>query len=167
MPVVAPTSGPDCSIGIYQSLNSGDESITSPYGEVLRNSELYRSSFWASRAGFADARRRLVAASALPRGWDTYDADPPNDFARELSKRILLLLEDAALTPARLLPSSEGGVTLSFIEGDNRAEIEVYNTGEIATAIYSDDVDPTVREVEATRDALVEAITNIRVHLAA
>jgi len=54
---------------------------------------------------------------------------------------------------------------VSFVEGSNRAVIEVYNTGEIAAATYSDQGEPVVWELNNTGSTLLDAIHQIRVRL--
>jgi hypothetical protein len=156
-------------IGFYRGFGK-DEAVTSQdYAEYLDAafSEIYRSAFWHSKDGFAEARRQLKATASLARGWDTYGAEPPNEAARALAGEILDALEADLLPPTRLMPSSEGGIAMSFVEGDNRAEIEIYNSGEVAVATYSAHSEPVVYELSDTDAALKHAIIDIRVHLAA
>ena len=108
--------------------------------------EIYKSSFWLSKARFAAARRQLSTTVSLKPDWDTYGAESPNELARTRAAQILDLLEEASFPPARLMPSAEGGISISFVAGDNRGEIEIYNTGEIAAATYSGQSEPTRRE---------------------
>jgi len=143
-------------------LGSGEDTVTT--SRLFE--EIYRSAFWRTTARFGEARRRLKATAALAADWDTYGAEPPNDTARAIAARALNELEAEALPPTRLMPSSEGGVAISFIEGDNRAEIEIYNTGEIAVATYTSDSEPVVWELDGSAPAWKQAIHNIRVRLA-
>jgi hypothetical protein len=156
-------------VGIYRLIGN-DEAVTSKaYATSLRTSleQVYRSTFWQTKAHFADARQRLSAIAALARGWDSYGSEPPNVNARSLAARILDLLETASLVPTQLTPTVEGGIALSFVEGNTRAVIEIYNTGEIAAAMYSDRGEPTVWELEPAEAPLLGSIEQIRVHLAA
>lgn len=171
MPHLA-AQGSDCrpTIGFYRAFGQNDEAMTSKvYANELRAAlaEVYRSTFWLSMARFAEARQRLRNTVALERGWDTYGAESPNDVARALAGRILDHLEASLLPPTRLMPSVEGGIAMSFVEGDNRAEIEIYNTGEVAAATYSGQSEPEVWELANTGSALKNAINRIRVRLAA
>ena len=157
-------------IGFYRNFGQNDMAETSQvYAKDLGNAlnEIYRSAFWRSTARFAEARRRLNTTVSLEHGWDTYGAETPNDVARALAARILYLLEEDALPPTRLLPSAEGGIAMSFVEGDNRAEIEIYNTGEVAAVTYSAHSEPVAWELSNADSALKNAIIDIRVHLAA
>ncbi len=157
-------------IGLYRSFGQNDEAVTSQiYARNLLDAlnEIYRSAFWISKARFAEARQRLRTTVTLRKGWDTYGAEAPSDVARTLALKILNALEADSLPPARLMASSEGGIAISFVEGDNRAEIEIYNTGEVAAATYSVHSEPVAWELSNTDSALTHAITQIRVHLAA
>ena len=160
----------DGPFGFYRGLGQNDEALTSEvYVKDLcaKLDEIYRSAFWRSKARFADARQRLRTTVSLEHGWDTYAAEAPNDVARTLAAKILNALEADSLPPTRLMPSSEGGIAISFVEGDNRAEIEIYNTGQIAAATYSGHSEPVAWELTNTDSALKNAIIDIRVRLTA
>lgn len=156
-------------IGIYRFIGNDAAVTSSAYAATLRISleEDYKSAFWRAKGCFEDARRRLSAIGHLTRGWDSDGSEPPNAAARDLAARILDLLETAALPPTQLTPTVEGGIALSFVEGSSRAVIEIYNSGEIAAATYSDQGEPAVWELEPTGVPLLGAIEQIRVHLAA
>jgi hypothetical protein len=171
MPIYAPPIGTfqRPTVGVYRAIGRNDEALTSvAYGAPLLRSleQIYRSSYWRTKTLFAEARRHLNSAADLAPGWDGDGSEPPNTTARALAAKILDLLEGAPLSPARLTPTVEGGIALSFVEGTSRAVIEVYNTGEIAAATYSDHGEPTVWEPGPTEPLLQESIEQIRVHLA-
>lgn len=156
--------------GVYRIVRLNDEAVTSPvYANFQRAAlkEIYRSTFWLSKARFAEARERLNTMVYLEHGWDTYGAESPNDVALSLAAKILEALEEESLPPTRLMPSAEGGVAISFVEGNNRAEIEIYNTGEVAAATYSGHSEPAVWELDNINSELKRTIAQIRVHLAA
>ena len=157
-------------IGIYRTFDQNDEAVTSQvYGRALsaKLEEIYKSDYWRSKARFVEVRGRLNSTVTLACGWDTYGAEAPNDVARALARKILDALEADLLPPTRLMPSAEGGIAISFVEGDNRAEIEIYNNREIVAATYSGFSEPRAWELSNTESALKNAITEIRVHLAA
>jgi hypothetical protein len=157
-------------VGIYRVLDQNDESVTSKaYATSLQIAleHFNRSVFWGINAHFADARQRLSAAGHLAHGWDGYGSESPNAAARTLASNILGLLEIESLAPTQLTPTVEGGIAISFVEGERRAVIEIYNTGEIAVATYSDRGEPSVWEVEPAETPLLGSIGQIRVHLAA
>jgi hypothetical protein len=157
-------------VGIYRAIGRNDEAVTSKaYAPSLRTSleQICRSTFWLTKARFAEARQRLSATGSLAQGWDGYGSESPNATARGLAERILDLLENASLVPTRLTPTVEGGIAFSFVEGNSRAVIEIYNTGEIAAATYFDQGEPTVWEPQPAEAPLLGCIEQIRVHLAA
>jgi len=59
-----------------------------------------------------------------------------------------------------------GRIALSFLSESRRAVIEIYNTGEVAAATYSNEGEPAVWELDASDDALLRTIEQIRVYLA-
>ena len=157
-------------VGIYRRVGPNDEAMTSSerFSAIAAAlDEVYRSNFWRNKARFEDARARLSQSSKLQPSWDTYGGDPPNPTAVAIAARVLNLLEVEALPPARLLPSSEGGIAISFVRGTFRAEIEVYNTGEIVAATYTPQDLPSVWELESSDAAIRTTIEQIRVHFTA
>jgi hypothetical protein len=169
MPFVLPPPLEVSSLSIAARLGSSAETITSkPYARVIACvvAELGRSTFWQMKASFGALRASLKDISALPAGWDTYGAEAPNERSRKLASKVLDILELCNLLPDRLSPSAEGGIAFSFVDGDNRAGIEVYNTGEIAAAIWSGQNPPIVWESEHSETALKRAIEQIRACLA-
>ena len=157
-------------IGIYLSVGGIHSAQTSTGSTGMLShplSEVFKSIFWVNKARFNEARVRLQATTMLQPGWDTYGADPPSQIARELAQKILRKLEAEALPPSRLLPSSEGGIAISFANEHGRAEIEIYNTGEIAAATYSDQDDPIVWDIDGSDSGIAAAIGQIRVRLSA
>lgn len=157
-------------IGIYRSVGGIDSAQTSTESTGMIShplSEVFKSIFWVNKARFNDARSRLQSTTLLQPGWDTYDADPPNQIARKLAQKMLLKLEAEALPPSRLLPSSEGGIAISFANENGRAEIEIYNSGEIAAATYSLHEEPIVWDLDGSNAGITTTIEQIRVRLSA
>lgn len=168
MPIAAQEAIHRPTIAIYRVDQNDEVIISETYASVLPSLErIDWSEFWRSKARFTEARQRLNETASLARGWDTYDAESPNIVARTRAAKILDVLETASLPPTRLTPTVEGGIAVSFLAGANRAVIEIYNSGEIAAATYSDEGEPTVWELDETEARLLSAINQIRVHLAA
>lgn len=171
MPTSAAREALNCpAVGIFRMINENDEAMTSSvYSTALHNQteRVFTSMFWQNKARFAQARRELESTVFLRPGGNTYLAEIPNQLARTLAGRVLNALECFSLPPARLTASADGGVGVSFVEGGNRAVIEIYNTGEIAAATYSLEGNPAVWELDDTDARLRETIAQIRVHLAA
>lgn len=156
-------------IGFNPIFDQNDEAVTSKvYGKDLlaKFEEIYKSAYWLTKARFFEARRRLSSTVTLGRDWNTYGAEPPNDLARALAGTVLDALEADLLPPSHLVPSAEGGIAISFVEGFSRAAIEIYNTGEIAAATYSGRGEPAAWELSTTESTLKKTIFQIRVHLA-
>jgi len=154
---------------IYEFIGKRDGAVSSAIRDSRLSAinQMFGSVFWQQKFGFADARQRLVQTETLSHDWDTYGAEPPNDTSRRVAGELLRILERESLVPTRLTPSAEGGIALSFVEGSYRAIIEIYNTGEAAAGTYFEREEPTVWELEPTEDRLLDAIHQIRVHLAA
>lgn len=156
--------------GIYRRVGLEDEAQTWAEGKGFMapwRTKGFESHFWEKKALFDDARVRLAQARALQPGWDTYGSEPPNETATALAAQVLALLEAASLPPLRLLPSSEGGIAISFVKGALRAGIEIYNTGEIAAATYTQQDQPVVWELDGSKAAIKDTIEQIRVRFSA
>ncbi len=68
----------------------------------------------------------------LPKGWDSYEAEPPSSLAVETSKSVLeLLLNEYGPSPQKISPSVEGGVGIIYTCGRKYVDIECSNSGEI------------------------------------
>jgi hypothetical protein len=152
----------------YHIVSRNSEEKTSPnILSVLRRLS-DSSSFWWNKLKFEQARRSVDETKSLAEGWDTYGADAPNDFARQVTAKTLTCLEAVLLVPIQVTPSVEGGIALSFVRNEKKALMEIYNTGEIVAATYTNEGDPNAWEFESSDvSSLVNAIEQIRVYLAA
>lgn len=155
---------PPCAI--YRSVREYEVGTSASRADLsLAPLEICNSQFWSNKGQFLDASERLWQTRNLKPGWDTYGADPPNESARELAYEVLALLQAGDIAPARLLPSVEGGISISFVRGNARAAIEIFNTGEIVAATYSKDDEPVVWELDKSEGSIRDSIGTIREHL--
>jgi hypothetical protein len=165
---VTPKTPPAAVIGIYRFLQQDDDVTSRMYKGFLESTynSIYQSAFLTRKARFAEARQQLSDTLWLDeRSWHPYEAEKPNTIARNRAVKILDALEAASLPPTHVMPSAEGGITMSFVEGQSRAEIEAYNTGEIAVATYSGQTAPMVWELTDIDSELEQAVAQIRVRL--
>ena len=81
--------------------------------------------------------QKLEELKVLKCNWDTYGASAPNETAIKSATRALQQLYQLDVRPDRVAPSTEGGIVISFFEDPKYADIEFFNSGEIA-AIISD-----------------------------
>lgn len=112
---------------------------------------------------FDACRRALQEMNNLKKGWDGYDADPPNEVAERRGMEVLdALLELEKFQPARLSPSVEGGVVFSFFSRDLYADIECFNSGEVVAVTSKPHEEPTVWEVGTPGNhSLLESLEQI------
>src|SRR6266508_827377 len=78
----------------------------------------------------------------LPKDWDTYKADPPNDFALTWAHIILSILIESGFPPTKIIASVEGGVGFVFTQKDKYGDIECLNSQEIVAVIYDRKTEP-------------------------
>ena len=131
----------------------------------LESMSAFLSNIGVSASGWVTRfQRELADLRQLESGWDSYDSPPPGSDAIALAAEFLDMLWriDDAFRPSRIAPSVDGGVVVSFLRDDVRANIEFFDSGEIAAAVAQPGHDVRVWEVENTDDDLAEAIRNIR-----
>ena len=100
---------------------------------------------WPAR--FAELQDELDRLQGLSEGWDSYGAPPPNENSIEEATKILTLYEHLNLIPARIVPSSEGGVAIVLVRADKYADVECLNDGDVLAATYQGDEEPDVWQV--------------------
>jgi hypothetical protein len=98
----------------------------------------------------------------LPKGWDGYNAESPNQNSVIRSQFILMHLFRMKFLPDKITPSVENGVGISFIQGDKYADIECFNTGEILAVTSDRQAAPQVWEVSNRPQEITSALRKIR-----
>jgi hypothetical protein len=132
--------------------------------------QAYLSRYWKDlflRPMFDKAEQKLNDMGKLAPNWDSYGAQPPTAEARDCAREILILLQSQSFPPSTIVPSSEGGVAICFLESDKYADIECLNTGEILAVTYKGNDEPYVWDVDLEDAAIRGAIKQIRAHFAA
>ena len=117
------------------------ESMVGSLKEVVDSGSPSDSYLWLD-----DEIRNLKGLTALELDWNTYGAPAPNKIAVENATNALRLFSKVDVRPDRVAPSAEGGIAISFFEGERYSDIECFNSGEIA-AIVSDATNREVWEV--------------------
>ena len=103
----------------------------------------------------------LQKLKRLESDWNGYGAEPPNKTACRGALVILILLQLEGMTPPRrLAPSAEGGIAIIFRSGENYADFECLNTGDITVTLANDASEPDVWEVSSTNQ-IAEAVSRI------
>ena len=103
----------------------------------------------------------------LTKGWNSYDADPPNTIARDNLIKVLNELGAQNFLEGRVTPSAEGGLAIVFNNENKYADIECFNNGEILAIVsdlpnrsivwaVSEDPDSTSKTSYATIKAIKE-----------
>jgi hypothetical protein len=125
---------------------------------------LFKGRFWSDRKPFIDARIAVEQSASLPHDWNTYDAAPPNEVARQNALVAVEILERSKLPPMTG-PTAEGGIAMTFFSDTARqAILEIYNDGEMAVGLYDNARDPTVWSGDFSNDAIQRAAERIRLY---
>lgn len=91
--------------------------------------------------------QQIIDLKNLPKGWDSYNADPPNDKALINALNILDLLFESAFYPTRIVASVEGGVSFLFIRDIKYADIECDNDSDILAGMSDRTGEPILWQV--------------------
>lgn len=116
---------------------------------------------------FAPFFAAVETAAKLSTDWDSYGAVSPNATAVHWARETLRILDSELLTPNRVDPSAEGGITIAFSAGDRYAHVECFNTGELVAALWRHDDNPEIWELSADAKDIEDATGKIRTFLGA
>lgn len=119
------------------------------------------------RSDVAAQLSKLDSFRRLRPGWDSYEADPPNETALENARQALLLfLGSESPLPVRVAPSAEGGVTLVFSWGGSKyADIECFNDGEVLAITSEPGQEPTIWPLALDKEGFDIALERITTFL--
>lgn len=86
----------------------------------------------------------------LSYGWDSYDAEPPNDQAIERASNFLYLFFLSGITPypKKVIPTVEGGVGIVFSFGKKYLDIEFFNNDEVIIGMSDDLGKIEIKEID-------------------
>ncbi|MGI8638884.1 MAG: hypothetical protein ACR2MG_02905 [Pyrinomonadaceae bacterium] len=101
-----------------------------------------------NRKNFESFYKKLRGFSKLNKGWDSYDAEPPDLLAIAKTREILKKLEELNFVPTDVCPSVEGGASIYFVKGNKYADVECFNSGEILGGVANREDEPTVLEID-------------------
>jgi hypothetical protein len=176
LPVVAQSRvSPQVSVS-HGSLGFGSSAITER--EQIERQDVWEFDLYQSyfskyvkdlllRPTFDKAEQKLKEMAKIAPNWDSYGAQPPNPEARACAAEILTLLQGQAFPPSTIVPSSEGGVAICFVDSGAYADIECLNTGEVLAVTYEGNAEPHVWDVGRKDTAIKSAIEQIREHFSA
>ena len=72
-----------------------------------------------------EAQNRLTELGRLPDGWG--GSEKPSDRARDLALAIIGMMERHGHRVLHIAPIADGGLALSYLEGDRSARFDVHN----------------------------------------
>jgi hypothetical protein len=150
-----------------ETLKQGTLSLSS--GSARRSyADLLYGTFSSDEASFILLNERLTEIAALTEGWDSYGAPVPAPETIATAEHALEKLRVSMLVPEIVAPSAEGGVSIYFSQGKQKAFIEFLNEGDVLLARYGKDDEPNVRVLRnGLQDLDDQALREIRNHLGA
>jgi hypothetical protein len=72
-----------------------------------------------------EAQNRLTELGRLPDGWG--GSEKPSDRARNVALAVIGMMERHGHRVLHIAPIADGGIALSYLEGDRSARFDVYN----------------------------------------
>jgi hypothetical protein len=149
-----------------EKLTSG--SILQYYRSILEglNKSEQESSFWHGEEAFAVLSEQLGRLHVLASDWDSYGAPTPAPATIANARSMLRRLRRNSLLPEVIAPSAEGGVSIYFSQGPQKAFIEFSNEGDVLFARYGKDDEPNVRVLQnGLQDLDDQVLQEIRGHI--
>lgn len=130
-------------------------------GAANRASTADRFVIDSASAWYHAALQRLSALESLATDWSAYGTAPPNAVAMNIAKRVLGQLDNVGFQPTRIDPSEDEGVCIAFRNGDNYADVECFNNGDIL-AVTSNAKARSRRVWDVSKQGLGQSIAQIR-----
>jgi hypothetical protein len=140
------------------------------YESVLQgvSKSTQESSFWHDEETFAVLSEQLGKMHSVAEDWDSYGAPAPAPERIAEARQAIQRLRVGQLLPEIVAPSAEGGVSIYFSRGNQKAFIEFLNDGEVLLARYGKDDEPNVEVLRnGLQDLNDQALQEIRDHLGA
>ena len=108
--------------------------------------------------------KKLEAMKGLQKGWNGYDAEPPNTAALTVARRLVAFLVRSGVPPTRVAPSVVGGVGVTRRVGPRRVYVEVYNDGS-AHALFAEGERVETAAVPASDEGFQSLVSRARTYL--
>jgi hypothetical protein len=145
-----------------------DDTISEYYRAILQGIDRSKqeSSFWRKEERFVVFVEQLGAMQFLAENWDSYGAPIPAHQSISSARQAIEKLRLGQLLPSIVAPSAEGGVSIYFSRGSQKAFIEFLNEGDVLLARYGRDDEPNVKVLpNGLQDLNDQALQEIRDHL--
>ena len=130
-----------------------------------RYADLLFGNFANRDASFIILEDKVSVLATLKDGWDSFNAPAPSPESIKCAKEALARFHSEQLLPETVSPSAEGGVSIYFSHGKQKAFIEFSNEGEMLFARYGKDDEPHVQVLRSIEDVSNQAVQGIRDHL--
>ena len=110
---------------------------------------------------------KLTKAASWEKGWNGYNADPPNQVSVENARNFLLEMKELDCEPTRVTATAMGGIAICKRNGSKKVIVEFYNRGNIHSLFAEDAILDTMetRKVEMTKDGMREFILLMKDYL--
>ena len=167
VPTYLDTEWHDYLVQAQETLKQATLSLSS--GAARRTyADLLHVSFSSDEASFILLGERLAELASILEDWDSYGAPPPAPEAIASAQRTIEKLRFNELLPEMVAPSAEGGISIYFSLGKQKAFIEFSNEGDVLLARYGKDDAPNVKVLRnGLQDLNDQALQEIRDHLGA
>jgi hypothetical protein len=122
--------------------------------------------FSSDDASFILLDGQLNEMAGLSENWDSYGAPIPAPETIGSARQAIEKIRFSQLLPEIVAPSAEGGVSIYFSSGSQKAFIEFLNEGDVMVARYGKDDEPNVKVLRnGLQDLNDQVLQEIRDHL--
>jgi hypothetical protein len=109
-----------------------------------------------------NAEQALKDMTGLSVIWEDLGAEPPNDEARVIAKSLLVCTYASGLEPTVVTASSDSGIAICFKKNGVYADLECFNSGEIASAAIDRQGKAYTWEIDQEQQSIIKAIDRIK-----
>lgn len=155
---------------VWEAQQNVEDGATTLSSGVARKSyaDLLLANFSSADASFTLLEEQVTQLSSLSEDWDSYGSPAPAGESISDARLAIGKLRVNQLVPEVVSPSAEGGVSIYFSNGKQKAFIELLNEGEVVLARYSRDDEPNVKVLRnGIQDLSDQVLGEIRHHLRA
>ena len=108
------------------------------------------------------AEKALTGMTGLSVNWEDLGAEPPNEEARLIAKSLLVCTYASGLEPTVITASSDSGIAICFKNNGVYADLECFNSGEVASSVIDSQGKAYTWEIDQEQRSVLHAIDRIK-----
>jgi hypothetical protein len=108
------------------------------------------------------AEQAMNKMTGLNVDWQDLGAEPPNDEARLIARSLLVCTYASGLEPTVVTASSDSGIAICFKKNGVYADLECFNSGEVASSVIDRQGTAYTWEIDQKEHSVTLAIDRIK-----